>query len=766
MTEQDDTLAAGSHPWPSRRLRLASFVLVLLVYPAVLWGALEAWNHSHTRVDDWLPERFQETRDLIAVVERFGSDELLMISWPGAQLEDPGVQLLAERLRRGDSGEPVYFDQLWTAAEIRDALTGEPLWLSEAQAAARMRGWILGESGRTAVIARVSDAGTEDRHAAVAQVRRLAQAVTGLDADDIHIAGPTIESVFIDELNRQSLLELNGLSLLTCLLLLLLCIRQFVFAVLIFAIAIYSQQLAMAAIHYSGGHMDSVVMMTANLTMVLSVSACIHMFGYYRKQAALGVSGAGRAALQEAFWPTVWAALTTACGLASLLVSDITPVFSFGLYGAIVAPLATLLSLWFLALALPSRRVPSRLLSTRPYEAQPSWPDAAGDQPRPSLAMRYWPLVFVIAAVLLAGGARGLPQLQANVGIHNLLARDSKLLQDYRWLESQIGPIVPIEVVLFIPRDPQRSLLDELSVVAGLQRALGDTAAVGQTISALNFLPRLPPQAGQRSVGQIAKSRVLQRRLEEASPDLVSWGMLSQDSGGHHWRITAKVAGSVDHDYEQVLNQLKEAAGRVTAGSGIEAANVLVSGGVPVAVRTQRRLLVDLASSFLLAIVLIYLALTLLLSNPLAGLLALLPNLLPAVIVFGIMGAWGIKAEIGGVMTASVVLGIAIDDALHLLHQFRRLTATGLDRAAATIQAYRRCRTAVLQTSLIIGGGMSVFAFSSFVPVSRFAWLMVLLLAVALVANLVLLPAILYSPLGRLFHRPPPVENWARSHFG
>ena len=115
------------------------------------------------------------------------------------------------------------------------------------------------------------------------------------------------------------------------------------------------------------------------------------------------------------------------------------------------------------------------------------------------------------------------------------------------------------------------------------------------------------------------------------------------------------------------------------------------------------------------------------------------------------MGLLGIEIEVGSMMTASAALGIAVDDTLHFVTWFRRGVEQGLDRRDAVRFAYERCGTAMVQTSLICGLGMSVFVMSEFVPIARFAWLMAAMLAAALLADLIVLPAILVGPLGRFF---------------
>jgi predicted RND superfamily exporter protein len=57
------------------------------------------------------------------------------------------------------------------------------------------------------------------------------------------------------------------------------------------------------------------------------------------------------------------------------------------------------------------------------------------------------------------------------------------------------------------------------------------------------------------------------------------------------------------------------------------------------------------------------------------------------------------------------------------------------------------------QSTLVCGLGILVFSASSFAPTSRFAWMLALLMAAALAGDLVLLPAMLVGPLGRVFRR-------------
>lgn len=109
-------------------------------------------------------------------------------------------------------------------------------------------------------------------------------------------------------------------------------------------------------------------------------------------------------------------------------------------------------------------------------------------------------------------------------------------------------------------------------------------------------------------------------------------------------------------------------------------------------------------------------------------------------------------------MTASAALGIAVDDTLHFITWFRRGLGRGMARDQAVRFAYGRCGRAMFQTSMICGLGLLLFALSGFIPVRRFALMMFALLTLALAGDLVVLPALLVGPLGRVFRPGTPLE--------
>ena len=178
------------------------------------------------------------------------------------------------------------------------------------------------------------------------------------------------------------------------------------------------------------------------------------------------------------------------------------------------------------------------------------------------------------------------------------------------------------------------------------------------------------------------------------------------------------------------------------------------TGMVPLVYKTQHELIAGLTSSLVMAFFLIAFVFVVILRSVPAALIAMLPNVFPVVVIFGYMAWAGILVDVGTMMTASVALGVAVDDTMHYLTWFSEGVSAGMKPKEAALNAYRRCAPAMTQSTLIAGLGLFSFAFSTFVPTQRFGILMLAILSVALIGDLIFLPALLTcKPFGRFFLR-------------
>lgn len=760
-TEHNDPLKSNPKggAWPPDWLPPLAILIALVVWPLIGYGALKAWESNKNRIEDWLPASFPETKSLFTFFDRFGSDEFLMISWPDFELDDPRAKELKELLLNPTSDGRTFFARADCGREVLDSLMRDQR-MTEVQARRRMSGVFVGANGiQTCVIALISQNGLDDRKAAIDWAWEATRKVTSLPNDNIHIAGTTADSVVVDEASNENLIELNLLSSLVCLIVLGVSLKSFWLVGTLFLIALFNQQLALAFIYFSGGHVDSVQLLVANLSFVLTISAGLHYLGYFREAQRDGVASPAWAAARQAFLPSTLAATTTSLGFISLCMSEIVPIRSFGFYSAILVPINSIIVMCILSIhvtwittrdwRLKKTVSPSSATSDSSFLRQTNQRylnillRLIGRQPLTTL--------FIWLLVIIATGL-GVARLNTSVGTHKLLSPNSKLISDYAWLERNVGALVPIELVLHFPSDKDLepiAFFNRLRAISHLQQKLLSIPEVESTWSALNFLPPLPPDGG---IQNTARKAVIGKMAKASESQFIELRLLYENEQEQFWRLSGRVAGSNVYNYEIVIAQVEQAIQSFHLDPAYEMIAVDVSGGIPFVYRTQRQLLVDLLSSFTSAFIMIAASMAILFRSLMAGLLTMLPNVTPAAIIFGTMGWLNMEVEIGTVLTASVMMGVCVDDTLHLISHFRSLRRKGLSHVEAVNEAISNCGGAMLQTALVCGLGMLAFALSPFTPVARFAWLTFSLLMVGLVSDLILTPAILLSPLHHMFY--------------
>ena len=121
----------------------------------------------------------------------------------------------------------------------------------------------------------------------------------------------------------------------------------------------------------------------------------------------------------------------------------------------------------------------------------------------------------------------------------------------------------------------------------------------------------------------------------------------------------------------------------------------------------------------------------------------ILPNILPVVLVLGLMGWLGITIDIGVAIAGAIIIGVAVDDTIHFLVKYFEARKQGLSMEDTFDEVLRYAGKAMLFTTIILSVAFSLFAFSSFTPNQNFGVVTAFALIVALVVDLLLLPALL-----------------------
>lgn len=620
----------------------------------------------------------------------------------------------------------------------------------------------------------LSEAGLADKSGTMEEIRRIAQEV-GISSAELHLGGRPVASselnqsvkkaawnreAPITQLHRRSVILLSGLVGIG---LAFVMLRSFRLATLVLFISYYTVLLAVSLVPLTGGSMNMVLVVMPTLLLVLTMSGAIHVANYWKNAAHKNLGTAVVEATRMARTPCLLASVTTAIGLLSLSTSSLTPVRDFGIYSAI----GSLLSLVMVLYGLPA------LLQIWPA-GKPDVQDVdrRGWQELGRILARYRILVTTAALVLFAVGICGLNWFHTETKAIRYFPENAPIVRDYRFLEENIAGIVPVDVIVRFDSDAQSDLnfLQRMEIVRQIENQMREHSEISGTLSLADFRPtsEKPPENAS-SIQKLMYHRraaTMESRIREEHSSAIKRFLTVADepadldtpgdqelnqAGDELWRITAQVAIMSDLNYGDLtadLDKIAQSTLRYHPGSGH-----VVTGMVPLFLRTQQAVLESLIRSFALAFGVIAVVMIIVLKNPIAGLIAMLPNLLPIAVVFGLISWYGIAVDIGTMITASVALGIAVDGTLHLLTWFQTGIASGKSRVEAVAHALGHCGPAMWQTSFAVGTGLLMLYPADLLLISRFGWLMAALIGMALVADVILLPALLAGPLGRLIER-------------
>lgn len=752
-TASSDLEHARQH---NAKTRLVIGVLIMLfLLPVVGIGWRQSLQAMFNNPKQWMPASSEARRAFAQFELEFSEIDTIFISWPGCTVEDVRLsQLSQELIGSTDPARRIhcatYFLRVSNGYDLLRELTTPPQSLGRSDALSRLRGALVGPDGKTSCAAvELGRSGDDRRTDALALLLEVAADVCQLSEDQFYLAGTPIDGVRIDQESLRSI-DLFGLP--SNVIVLLLCrwfLRSWRFTLIVFSIAIFGQTAGLALVHYTGQQMNALYVVMPPLVMVLTVSAAVHLVNYYYDEVELGSPGAAARALSHAWTPCLLAASTTILGLLSLTGSAIRPLIFFGLFSAL--SLAISISLLFLMLpaAMEWQAVDSR-------PAEPPTASGFNDRNRwqwrwASQVCQYRRWIVVSCSLLICIACYGLKSLDTSVNVRSLFRPSSRIRQDYAWFEENLGPTVPVEVVIRFQRECELGRLAQLRLIREIEEQIAVMDAVGSVVSAQTFAADLTPRISGLRPSQLIR---VQRQFTEFERRAKDAHYLHQDQQGQSWRITARVAALQDIDYQLFLERIRARVTPLVAKHlGQEAPDTIsvsYTGAMPLAYATQRALLQDLCRSFGAALILITLVMIVHLRSVVAGLVVMVPNLFPTLIMFGFVSLYGLPLDIGSIMTASVALGIAVDDTLHFLSSFQRELAQCGDRTEAVCRAYRRCAAAMVQTTVICGLGLLVYGLSTFVPTRRFAWMVVALLMTALAGDLILLPALLAGPVGKL----------------
>lgn len=731
-------------------------LFLLVVSPAVLYASAKILTPGDMSgylldVSHWLPQRQALVRDMQRFSEIAGRERgnVIRISWEGCVPEDPrrlsyAVQLKGMRwpaeLAEGKTDLPL-FDEVLTVEDIVKKFEDSAVKLTREQIDQQLANVLIGSTGTTCVIATLPTRDPFKRQYAIDRLIAAAAEVSGLNSDSLRMFGGPIYTAKVDDSGQQILKTFTPFSIGISILCAWFCLRRLTPMLAVFLNALVTTCAALTSLYLMDANMDPLLMLIPGFWFIIGISAGMHFVNYYIEvRQHYDDPGADHATMSArmAFRPAFLATLTTCIGLSSLCTSEIMPVWRFGLYSSVGLACGFVAMYLFLPSFLHvfgSRIRNERLAATPVGKKFWQWHESWVLQFKQKMA-----LVFVL---ILIASVVGFTQLGFSNRLKDQFAARTKINTDTEWIEANIGPVIPFELLVRFPTAAKLRPSQCLGYMHSLQEKIEQMGLPSKTLSATSLVPYQPGTGARQSI----RRAVMDKRLQSMSGALEETGYVIDDRDSKLWRLTMFAYSASDvtmSDYYRGIQNALDEQREEFADARMQESISFAGLGSRMAVITHQ-LGGGLAGSCVTSVVLILLVLIVALRSLTLGVTAMIPNIFPVAFSFGIFGFFQPNLDIGSIMTASIAMGIAVDDTIHFMYWFKKGLVDRLNVDDALRLAIRKSGRAIASTSLICGLGFVVYFFCDFMPVARFGQLLFFMLLAALVGDLVFLPALLRS---------------------
>ncbi len=492
------------------------------------------------------------------------------------------------------------------------------------------------------------------------------------------------------------------------------------------------------AMGWLGWPQNSVTQALPPLLLVIGVGDVIHLLARLAGDAADHPGRPKRelllGAVRDVGGACIVTSLTTAAGFASFATSDLQSFDRFGLaaaFGVCAALLLTFTLLPLLALRLPLVHAPAAAAAAR-------W-DAALRRVV-SGAQHHARAVLVATALLGAGLGWGALSLRVDASFEDLYGRDSRVVRWAHQVRDRLRRPDTLEVTLAPPAGTSLHAPESLRVVEAVANSLGRVEGLGPARSAVDWFSLVNQLASDddpfwnRLPGREVEVDEIAAALDDQDPAVLARWI---DARRDRYRVSLESEKMPQDRMRAVVDEVdSRLADTLPAGWHYELTGpfAVVHEMIDEIQRTQ-------LWSFATAAVVVLAMVAVFLRSLRLALLALVPTVVPVVATLGAMGWLGAPLDVGSAMVAAVVIGIAVDDCIHLLSVYRRLRTSGRSRADAMGDAVLRVGRAVVTTSLALAVGFFALMLSSWSTIAHFGMLAGLAILGALVAVVAVLPA-------------------------
>jgi len=571
-------------------------------------------------------------------------------------------------------------------------------------------------------------------------IREIEATVASFNFHEYHLAGKIkAQQVYLTRMEKEIIFFIS-IAAVIVIIFLALTFQSFSNVLVPFCVVILSVTWQLGIMHFVGKKIDILTMLLPTILFIVGMSDVIHILSKYMEELRAGhpKKSALLKTLKEVGWATFLTSFITALGFFTLITANISPIREFGIYTGIGVLLAYFLSITLLPavlILLP----PPKIVENPKFDQW--WNKVLHRQ---LLAVfRNRKKILIISSVIFVTGGSGIYFLKVNNLLLEDLSPKEPLRQEFLFFEKNFSGGRPFEMMVEAKGTKDILSYESIKEIEALENLASEKFHLGfiqspvallklcnrSFNSGLNAYYKLPANEEEHNklIKQIKEYGVMKESIFNT---LISKDFKRCRISGKMHDLGSYRVRKMEADFEKSLPLLSHVQYRLTGSARLVDQNISY-------------LAINLMQGLGSGIIIVAFIFGLMYRSWKMILIALSVNIIPMVIIAGIMGYLGIDIKVSTSMIFTIAFGIAEDDTIHFLSRFQIERHNGRTVLYAIKRSFLSTGKAMILTSIVLCAGFVTMITSSFMSVYYIGLLLSLTLFIALIADLCLLPIFL-----------------------
>jgi predicted RND superfamily exporter protein len=578
-----------------------------------------------------------------------------------------------------------------------------------------------------------------------------------LELHETHVAGKAVaQSIFVDRMQFELALFMS-LAVVLLVGVLWLTFRTWWGVVLPLTVVMFAIIWGLAVMSFFGAPIDLMTVLLPTMMFVVGMSDVMHILTRYVTEIDFGTSKmkAIKITLKESGFASLLTSITTSVGFFSLVTSPIGPIHNFGLYTGTAVLLTFILAYTLLPAMMILLDKPKM---HRPTSDGRSWFDILGNLFRQVVRRRL--VILGISAGFMLVSVALITNIKIDSTFLEDLSDDDPVKQDFFYFERKFAGVRPFEMHLLAPEGKTiydlKTLLETEEIENYLIKTYG-LNFIASPVTVVKSMNRSFNGGSNEFYKLPASEKELKRlttklKLFAKKDDLKS--LIAAD--GSNGRLTGKMP-DVGSAKAKVMNtNLREFMAKNTDPKVLQ---TRLTGTALLMDKNGENLTTNMMYGMGMDVLLVIIIAFGLFRSFRMAIITIIPNLVPILIIGGVMGLFGVNMKVSTSIIFTIAFGIAIDDTIHFISKLKLVTLKEPSLFKAVQYTFKHAGKAIILNSSILICGFFTLLFSSFDGTFYTGLLIGLTLVFGIAAEIFLLPVLLlyfYKPAKTV---PVPVKK-------